>query len=120
MASSQRSIIGSRTGAQLAGWAKAYAVFRSRASGASAVSGNDVASAGCSQGHKLNCSGVRRLCSTLTRLAGRIGIDRKAKDITRMLQDYLRERATETEKVTTPCCAAPCFSAPRLDWVLVV
>ena len=39
------------------------------------------------------------LCSTLTRLAQRIGIDRRAKNVTPALRDYLEERATVVSEV---------------------
>ena len=39
------------------------------------------------------------LCSTLTRLAHRIGIDRRAKNITPALRDYLEERGTVVSEV---------------------
>ena len=39
------------------------------------------------------------LSSTLVRLAQRIGIDRRAKNITPALRDYLEERATVVSEV---------------------
>ena len=37
------------------------------------------------------------LCSTLVRLAQRIGIDRRSKDITPLLRDYLEEKTVDAE-----------------------
>ena len=50
-------------------------------------------------GQEINIERHALLCSTLTRLAQRIGIDRRAKNITPSLGDYLRSPpSTEIEE----------------------
>jgi hypothetical protein len=44
-------------------------------------------------GETINIAEHSLLSSTLTRLATRIGIDRRARDVTPLLQDYLAERS---------------------------
>jgi len=55
--------------------------------------------AALANGQEINVERHALLCSTLTRLAHRIGIDRRAKNVTPALRDYLEERATVVSEV---------------------
>jgi hypothetical protein len=48
-------------------------------------------------GEQIDIAEHAQLASTLVRIANRIGIDRRAKNVTPSLRDYLEERATEDE-----------------------
>ena len=50
------------------------------------------AEAKLARGEGIDISEHSQLCSTLTRLASRIGIDRRARNITPTLSDYLNQR----------------------------
>jgi hypothetical protein len=57
--------------------------------------------AALANGEEINVERHALLCSTLTRLAQRIGIDRRAKNLTPSLGDYLRSPPpTEIEEAT--------------------
>jgi hypothetical protein len=51
------------------------------------------------RGEEIDVERHALLCSTMTRLAQRIGIDRRAKNVTPALRDYLEERATVVSEV---------------------
>ena len=55
--------------------------------------------AALANGQEINVERHALLCSTLTRLAHRIGIDRRAKNVTPALRDYLEERATVVSEI---------------------
>ena len=55
--------------------------------------------AALANGQEINVERHALLCSTMTRLAHRIGIDRRAKNVTPALRDYLEERATVVSEV---------------------